>query len=79
MSFPEENTNHHPTMKLPHCVPFVLIAAASALSSCTTVVEKPAPATQVTTRHTESSTAYPATTLTPAVSTTTETRSVRTE
>lgn len=79
MSSPEENTNHHPTMKLPHCAPLVLIAAAAALSSCTTVVEKPTPTTQVTTRHTESSTAYPATTISPAVSTTTETRSVRTE
>jgi hypothetical protein len=79
MSSPEENTNHHPIMKLTSLFTAGLVLGASALSSCTTVVEKPAPTTQVTTRHTESSTAYPATTLTPAVSTTTETRSVRTE
>lgn len=66
-------------MKLPHLTFAALTLAAGFLSSCTTVVEKPAPTTEVHTRHTETSTAYPATTLTPAVSTTTETRSVRAE
>ncbi|MES2709145.1 MAG: hypothetical protein V4726_21290 [Verrucomicrobiota bacterium] len=66
-------------MKLSYSVSAVLFAGAALLSSCTTVVEKPTPTTQVSTRHTETSTAYPVTPLSPAVSTTTETRSVRAE
>lgn len=65
-------------MKLNHLVSAVLTLGAALLSSCTTVVEKPAPTTEVHTRHTETSTAYP-TAITPAVSTTTETRSLRAE
>lgn len=48
-------------------------------SSCTTVVEKPAPTTttEVKTRHVEATPMYP--TAAPAVSTTTETHSLRAE
>jgi hypothetical protein len=66
-------------MKLSRFVPAVLALGAGLLASCTTVVEKPAPTTEVRTRHTQSSTTYPASPMTPAVSTSTETRSVRAE
>lgn len=66
-------------MKLCRFVPAALALSAGFLASCTTVVEKPAPTTEVRTRHTQSSTTYPASPMTPAVSTTTETRSMRAE
>lgn len=55
------------------------IACTFAFSSCTTVVEKPVPTTttEVKTRHVESTSMYP--TAAPAMTTTTETRSLRAE